>query len=176
MHSVGGRHNAIRRKDTTDLLCSYIDRRQNERRSSWVVKTTPDGENVSVLYKRTQSNPTLSESIAHRLERRRSAVTFPNTYKSLYSPPAKSVHSRQHFSVSSVSDPDVCCYGAKSQRQKKSHYSSGDDGCWLSIDFTPSQLRIRKSLEYVEINSVSFSPQFFALLSQWFSKWSMFEN
>ena len=150
MHSPAGRQNAIRRRDTTDLLSSYINQQVHERqrRSSIVVKKTPDGVDVPVIYKRTRSNPTISDSMVQRLERRRSAVTFQSTYRNLHTPTTKRP---KPASVSSITDTDSCCYGVKKNPRLKVRFPSASaDGHFFTnneMQASNRQIRIRKSLE-----------------------------
>ena len=149
MNSPTGRQNAIRRRDTTDLLSSYINQQvsQRQRRSSIVVKKTPDGEDFPVVYKRARSNPSISDSMVQRLERRRSAVTFPSTYRNLHAPTTKKPKT---VSVSSAADPESCCYTIKKNQRQKSRFHSSSENRFFPEDESQAssrQLRIRKSLE-----------------------------
>ena len=150
MHTPVGRQNAIRRRDTTDLLNSYINQQvyERQRRSSIVVKKTPDGEDVPVVYKRTRSNPAISDSMVHRLERRRSAVTFQATYRSLNAPLTKKPKPHSS-SVSSIADVDTGCYCKKNSRHKTRFHSTPDTSTFSKEDlklFSSKQQQIRKCL------------------------------
>ena len=154
MYAGNGRQNAIRRRDTTDMLTTYINHQvnQRERRSSIVMKKSFDGEDIPVIYKRTRSNPTLSNSIAQRLERRRSAVTFVSTYKSLQSQPNKAAEGKRHcVSTSSIpNDSDRCYAATKNLQQKRKLQSESENTSPTAIDKRrlANRMRIEKSLVY----------------------------
>lgn len=137
-----------KQRNTSEILSAYIN-------------TTDRSENYAVVNSNTSSNISSTSTIMKnhnyvplyetrqdlgRLKRRRSAVTFPSTYRSLSSTLCAPSRSRSSVNYNdSVSHPDFCCYtsnrstlgrGFRQSNNKKRH--------------SFNQIQIRKSLEYVE--------------------------
>ena len=149
------RHAAFRtRRDTAEILSAYIDKISERHRRPSIVSQSSSRRGSTTYCRRSLSHPVISESdiFVGRLERRRSAVTFPSTFRTLSSVasyPCRVKSSTSSLSTSSHS-PELCCYRSKGVR--------GSDWSILGHYFrqpkdekklTINQIRIRKSLEYV---------------------------
>ena len=140
-----------RRRDTAEILSAYIDKISERQKPSSRQSSRSD-----IACRRSLSHPVISESDVHvtRLERRRSAVTFPSTYRSLSTPPSYPCGLKSHSpSVSSASYSDVCRFGkTEGIRRRKydwsvlGNYFRQPDG---EKKFTLNKIKVRKSLEYV---------------------------
>lgn len=125
-------------------------------------------ENEVTTFQRSLSNPPLIRIIDEhksRLQRRRSAVTFQSTYRTLSAPPrltptrpslSSLIASATPSVTSMVSGADTCCYGHTFPR---SSARSNRHGNWTNlitclahkkengVRMTQTQILIRKSLE-----------------------------
>ena len=155
----------LKRRDTSEILSAYIEKiNKNQKLSSVSSRKISISKPDSTSEKnqvQNQSNPALSEisKDVSRLKRRRSAVTYPSTYRSLSSAwyPFRSRSSVK--SVSSVSHPDPCCYGNDSRpRRRRSDWSAVESYIRQPNDcrqLSYSQRRIVKSLECVRYTELS---------------------
>ena len=144
-----------KRRDTSEVLSAYIDRvTERHRRPSVVSQSSSRRSSAAYNCRRSLSSPVISESdvFVGRLERRRSAVTFPSTFRTLSS--AASYPCRVKSSTTSVPShsSELCCYNKRGILHRKAdwnilgHYSRQPKE---EKKLTLSQMRIRKSLEYV---------------------------
>ena len=135
-----------KRRDTAEILSAYIDKISERQRRPSVASRSASRRGSTYNCRRSFSNPVISEShiLVGRLERRRSAVTFPSTYRTLSLCRTKSTPSSAVGTTSSDS--------FNNQRRRRSdwnilgHYSRQPKD---EKKLTVNQLRIRKSLEYV---------------------------
>ena len=170
MAAVEKRQGFTRRRDTSELLSAYIDQiNERQRRSSVISRKS---SHSSIVYRRSRSNPVISDSplAVGRLERRRSAVTFPSTYRSL-STASSSCRSRtSQTSVSSLTQSGLWCHCNKKRSGPKTpewsvlsnYFRQPKDEKKLTVN----HIRIRKSLEYVSFIKVVTRVDCSALLAK----------
>jgi len=138
------------------MAAVQAEQSNSRRRSSVTHRRTSLHGDVSVTYQRSRSNPLMEKKlvspppVTSRLERRRSAVTFPSTYKTLIAPSRSRLPNEEPMTPISC---DGGCFVPPGWKRRKNDWSTlvhclthkRAQGRRIS----PTEVLVRKSLECV---------------------------